>query len=104
MRKSSDRQVADLLEGPYCEFFRHIKTYHLRPWIWAYPEVYVVCPGERLHEYLRAFYLVFQGDPTLYVIDDGSVTKALTKKKGMLSELAFSGRPAKQSVWAPTQK
>ena len=95
---------------PYREVFRHIvvlcptvrhnKTYHQRHWIWTNPEVYVVDPGERLHDYLRAFYLVFQGEPTLYVIDDCSATKALTKKKNlMLSELAFSGRHAKQSVW-----
>ena len=60
--------------------------------------------GARLHDYLRAFYLAFQGEPTLYVIDDCSVTKALTKKKDMLYELAFSGRHAKQSVWVLTQK
>ena len=105
--------ILDLLEGPYREVFRHIvvlcptvrhnKTYHQRPWIWADPEVYVVDPGERLHDYLRAFYLVFQGEPTLYVIDDCSATKALTKKKDMLSELAFSGRHAKQFVWVLTQ-
>ena len=83
---------------------RHNKTYHQRPWIWADPEVYVVDPGERLYDYLRAFYLVFRGEPTLYVIDDCSATKALTKKKDMLSELAFSGRHAKQSVWVLTQK
>ena len=122
MRQSSDRQVAektvfilDLLEGPYHEVFRHIvvlcptvrhnKTYHQRPWIWADPKVYVVDPGERLYDYLRAFYLVFQGEPTLYVINDCSATKALTnKKKDMLSELAFSGRHAKQSAWVLTQK
>ena len=62
--------ILDLLEGPYREIFRHIvvlcptvrhnKTYHQRPWIWADPEVYVVDPGERLRDYLRAFYLVFQ--------------------------------------------
>ena len=63
-----------------------------------------VDPGESLHDYLRAFYLVFQGEPTLYVIDDCSATKALTKKKDMLFELAFSGRHAKQSVWVLTQK
>ena len=83
---------------------RHNKTYHQHPWIWADPEVYVVDPGEHLHDYLWAFYLVFQGKPTLYIIDDCSATKALTKKKDMLSELAFSGRHAKQSVWALTQK
>ena len=57
--------ILDLLEGPYRGFFRHIvvlcptirhnKTYQ-RPWIWTDPEVYVLDPGERLHDYLRAFY------------------------------------------------
>ena len=87
-----------------CPTVRHNKTYHQRSWIWADPEVYVVDAGERLHDYLGAFYLVFQGEPTLYVIDDCSATKALTKKKDMLSELAFSGRHTKQSVWVLTQK
>ena len=88
--------VLDLLEGPYRGVFRHIvilcptvqhnKTYKDRPWIWADPEVYVIDPGERLHDCLRAFFQVFQGEPTLYIIDDCSATKALTKKKDMLSE------------------
>ena len=106
--------ILDLHEGPYRGVFRHIvvlcpmvrhnKTYHQRPWILADPEVYVVDTGERLHDYLLAFYLVFQGEPTLYVFDDCSATKTLTKKKEMLSELAFSGRHAKQSVWVLTHK
>ena len=49
-------------------------------------------------------YQVFQGGPTLYIIDDCSARKALTKKKDMLSELAFSGRHAGTSVWVLTQK
>ena len=116
MRQSSDRQVAEKKSfhsrsawglsthrGPV-PTVRHNKTYHQRPWIWADPEVYVVDPGKRLHDYLRAFYLVLQGKPTLYIIDDCSATKALSKKKDMLSELAFSDRHAKQSVRVLTQK
>ena len=61
-------------------------------------------PGERLHDYLQAFYQVFQGEPTLFIIDDCSASVALTKKKDMLSELVFSGRHADQSVWVLTQK
>ena len=105
----------DLLErAPFRGSFRHIvilcpttqhnKTYQDRSWIWADPEVYVVDPGERLHDYLRAFYQCFQGEPTLYIIDDMSASKALTKKKDMLSELAFSGRHAQQSVWVLSQR
>ena len=52
----------------------------------------------------RAFYHVFMGEPTLYIIDDCSASMALTKKKDMLSMLAFSGRHAEQSIWVLTQK
>ena len=109
----------DLLElprsrGGYRDTFAHIiilcptarwnKSYHERQWVWTDPEVFMVDPGDRLHEYLRAFYSIFAGEPTLYIIDDCSASKALTKKKDMLSELAFSGRHASQSVWVLTQK
>ena len=83
--------ILDLLEGPYRGFFQHIvvlcptvrhnKTYQQCPWIWTDPEVYILDPGERLHDYLRAFYHVFMGEPTLYIIDDCSASTALTKKK-----------------------
>ena len=104
----------DLLEGPYRGVFQHIvflcptvrynEAYQKCFWIWSDQEVYVVDPGERLHDCLRIFYRLFQGERTLYIIDDCSASKALTKKKDMLSELAFSGRHAGQSVWVLTQK
>ena len=103
-----------LLEGPYhyqfshivllCPTIRYNKAYQQCAWIWSDPNIYVVDPGEKLHDWLRAFYELFQGEPTLYIIDDCSATRALTKKKDMLSELAFSGRHAEQSVWVLTQK
>ena len=106
--------VLDLLEEHYRGVFRHIvilcptvrhnKTYRSRAWLWTDPEVYILDPGERLHDYLRAFYTMFAGEPTLYLIDDCSASKALTKKKDMLSELAFSGRHAQQSVWVLSQR
>ena len=83
---------------------RHNKTYQQYPWIWTDPDVYLFDPGERLHDYLRAFYHVFMGEPTLYIIDDCSASTALTKKKDMMSMLGFSGRHAEKSVWVLTQK
>ena len=104
----------DLLEEYYRDVFKHIvilcptlrwnKTYKDRKWLWDDDGVYFVDPGERLHDYLRGLYTLFAGEPTLYIIDDCSATKALTKKKDMLSELAFSGRHANQSVWVLSQK
>ena len=106
--------ILDLLEDSYWRFFQHIvvlcqtvrhnKTYQQRPWIWTVPEVYLFDPVERLHDYLRVFYNVFMGEPTLFIIDDCSASSALTKKKDMLSMLAFSGRHAEQSVLVFTQK
>jgi hypothetical protein len=106
--------ILDLLEGPYRGVFRYIvilcptvrynKAYRSRSWIWCNPRIYIVNPGEHLHEWLRFFYNAFKGQPTLYIIDDMSASKALSMKKDMLSELAFSGRHADQSVWVLSQK
>ena len=40
----------------------------------------------------------------MYVIDDCSATKDLTKKKDTLSESALTGRHANQSIGVSTQK
>ena len=106
--------ILDLLKCPYRGFFqhtvvlspniRHNNTYQQCPWICMDPDVYLLDPGERLDDYLRAFYHVFMGEPTVYIIDDCSASTALTKKKDMLSLLVFSGRHAEQSFWVLTQK
>lgn len=106
--------ILDLLETTYRNVFDHViilcptleynKAYQSRGWVKADPEVYLVDPGERLHDFLRAFFSIFAGEPTLYVIDDCSDLKALTQKRHMLSRLAFSGRHADQSLWVLTQK
>ena len=111
--------VLDLLDlpknrGGYAGAFRHItilcptvrrnQTYQSRAWIWLDTKIYVLDPGNKLHNYLRALYTIFASEPTLNLIDDCAASKALTQKKNMLSELAFSGRHASQSVWVLTQK
>ena len=106
--------ILNLLQTHYMGVFRHIvilcptirhnRTYQACDWLWTDPEVYIADPGERLHDYLRAYNSLFAGEPTLYIIDDCSASKALTKKKDMLSELAFSGRHAQQSIWVLSQR
>ena len=101
--------VLDLLETEYKNIFQHIvilcptiawnKAYKSRKWIGnvRHPEdnkIDIVNPvskngEEKLHETLRFFFKRYAGQPTLYIIDDCSATKSLTKKKEMLSELAF---------------
>ena len=108
------RFILDLLERQYhgvfnniviiCPTLKHNEAYRERSWIKSDDDVYIVNPHDRLHDTIRAFYTIFEGEPTLYIIDDCSSSKELTEKKNMLSELAFSGRHAKQSVWVLTQK
>lgn len=115
--------VLDLLEGEYRGVFEHIiilcptiqwnRAYKNRDWIGDVRKpknknVIIVNPlingEEKLQELLRMFFNKYAGSPTLYIIDDCSATKELTKKKDMLSELAFSGRHAEQSVWVISQR
>jgi hypothetical protein len=107
--------VMDLLEGPYKGFFDHIvflcptvgdknESYVKRPWVWTDSEVYIVDPGERLLDYLKALFMLFRGTQTLYVIDDCACEEDMAKRKGKLAKLAMTGRHALQSVWCLTQK
>ena len=106
--------ILDLLEGPYlgifrrifilCPTIRHNVAYKNRQWVLTDPNVFAFDPGNRLHDWLRILYNYFQGEPTLYIIDDCSASKAFKKKNEALSMLAFSGRHALQSVWVCTQR
>ena len=116
--------ILDLLEKEYNGVFENIiilcptinwnKAYKNRSWIVDVKKpktknLKIVNPiskdgEEKLQELLRIFFKKYAGKPTLYIIDDCSATKELTKKKDMLSELAFSGRHAEQSVWVISQR
>ena len=116
--------VLDLLETEYKGFFEYIiilcptiqwnKAYKNRSWIGDIKKpknknIQIVNPinkngEEMLQELLRFFFNKYAGSTTLYIIDDCSATKELTKKKDMLSQLAFSGRHADQSVWVISQR
>ncbi|CAG2187356.1 RNF213 [Mytilus edulis] len=105
--------VLDLLEGEYSGVFKYIiilcptiqwnKAYKNREWIVreANGSLY---EEEKLQELLRMFFKKYAGHSTLYIIDDCSATKRTNKEKDMLSELAFSGRHAEQSVWVISQR
>ena len=87
-----------------CPTLRHNQTYQNCRWLFSDPEVYLIDPADRLHDSLRAFYKLFQGESTLFIVDDMAASKSIKIKRDMLSELVFSGRHAKQSVWVLTQK
>ena len=115
--------ILDLLEKEYRGFFEYIiiicptwihnKAYLNRPWFFKdnciIPMDPSWCPEndkDWLNECLKYAYDTFgiQDGHTLFIIDDCSADKSMTKKKQMLSELAFSGRHRNCSVWVLTQK
>jgi Rad3-related DNA helicase len=110
--------VLDLLEKEYYQVFENIvilcttlewnKAYKNRKWLESNKKIIIINPivkeEEKLQELLRIFFKKYAGYSTLYIIDDCSATKELTKKKDMLSQLAFSGRHAEQSVWVISQR
>ena len=97
-----------------CPIIEWNKAYKNRSWIGDVrrpkeKNIFLVNPvlpdgTEKLQELLRLYFNRFAGSPTLYIIDDCSATKELTKKKDMLSQLAFSGRHAEQSVCVISQR
>ena len=117
--------VLNLLETKYKDFFKYIviicptwrynKTYLSRKWLFNDPEhVFLVDPNEfatkskdPLNETLKAFFEIIgklDESQVLFLVDDCSAEKGMTKKKQMLSQLAFSGRHLNCSVWILTQK
>ena len=114
--------VLDLLETEYQGFFEYVivicptwmhnKAYLTRPWFFKDDCVIPMdpswCPksSDWLNECLKFGYDVYgkQDSHTLFIIDDCSSDKSMTKKKQMLSQLAFSGRHENCSVWVLTQK
>ncbi|CAC5385963.1 unnamed protein product [Mytilus coruscus] len=124
--------VLDLLEKEYCHVFKHIvilcptiqwnKAYKNREWIGDVrnqktKNLIIVNPiveserrngslyeEEKLQELLRMFFknmLVIQHYISLMTAVQNERTN---KEKDMLSELAFSGRHAEQSVWVISQR
>lgn len=108
--------IVEQLEGPYRGVFKHKVTlcptkcqnntrtpgYSATPTSSTFtaPEFW----REQLHDYLRVFYQIFQGEPMLNITDDCSATKSLTNKKYVISELIFFGQHGQKSVLALTQK
>ena len=55
--------------------------------------MFLLCDIEgKLHEWIKLFKSALKGHQTLFIIDDFSAEGEINKKRGALSELAFSGR------------
>ncbi|CAC5409062.1 unnamed protein product [Mytilus coruscus] len=115
--------VLDLLEKEYSGVFKHIvilcptiqwnKAYKNRWWIGDVKKpktknLIIVNPivkeEEKLQELLRMFFKKYAGYQHYILLMTAVQQKRTNKEKDMLSELAFSGRHAEQSVWVISQR
>ena len=60
------------------------------------PEVYLLDPGEWLHDYLRALYYLFMGEPTLYIKQTEENPQAVPVERP--AETASPTEPARSPV------
>ena len=114
--------VLDLLETEYKNFFTYVvlicptwmhnKAYLSRIWFFKDDRFIPMDPSwypksdDWLNDCLKFGYETYgvEDGHTLFIIDDCSSDRMMTKKKQMLSQLAFSGRHKNCSVWVLTQK
>ena len=88
-----------------CPTILNNKTYLPRKWILDDKNVFIVCDVEgRLNEWIKLFKSMLKDHQTLFIIDDCSAESEINKKRGALSELAFSGRDRNHCLWVLTQK
>ena len=101
------------MRGFYKDYFENIvilcptiainKSYN-RDWIFEDDNVYTIDPKDKLDKCLQFLHTKFDGEKTLFIIDDCSANKDIKQKQQNLSYLAFSGRHHEHSVWILTQK
>ena len=86
-----------------CPTLTHNETYKSRGWVWNYPDVFPIEPGNRLYYLIEKISNLLAGSVTLFLIDDIIANEALDKCRQPLIELAISGRHRQHSLWLLTQ-
>lgn len=88
-----------------CPTIRYNKTYLSRKWFFDDKNVLIVHDVEgKINQWIRLLTNEFKGHDTLFIIDDCSAEGEINKKRDALSELSFSGRHRRHSLWVSTQK
>ena len=86
-----------------CCTLRYNSTYKSRSWVWNYPDVILIEPGNQLYYLIKKISNLLTGDKTLLLIDDIIADETLNKCRQPLLELAISGRHRAHSLWLLTQ-
>ena len=86
-----------------CPTLRYNSTYKNQSWVWNYPDVIPIKPGNNLYYLIEEISNLLAGDKTLFLIDDIIADETLDKHRQPLLELAISGRHKGHSLWLLTQ-
>ena len=86
-----------------CPTLRYNSTYKSRSWVWNYPDVIPIEPGNQLYNLIEKIINLLAGDKTLFLIDDIIADEALNKHRQASLELPILGRHRGHSLWLLTQ-
>ena len=86
-----------------CPTLRYNSTYKSRSWIWNYPDVIPIEPGNQLYYLIEKISNLLTGDKTLFLVDDIIAHEILNKRGQPLLELAISWRHRDHCLWLLTQ-
>ena len=74
-----------------CPTLRYNSTYMSRHWVWNYPDVIPIEPGNNLYYLIEKISNLLTGSATLFLIDDIIADQALDKCRQPLLDLLISG-------------
>ena len=86
-----------------CPTLRYNSTHKNQSWVWNYPDVIPIEPGNQLYYLIEKISKLLAGDKTLFLIDDIIADETLDKRHQPLLELVISGRHRGHSLWLLTQ-
>ena len=86
-----------------CPTLRYNSTYKSQGWVWNYPDVIPIEPGNQLYYLIEKISNLLTGDKTLFLIDDIIADETLDKHRQLLLELVILGRHRAHSLWLLTQ-
>ena len=86
-----------------CPTLTHNQTYKSQGWVWNYPDVILIEPGNNLYYLIEKISNLPTGSKTLFLINDIIADEALDKRRQLLLELAISGCHRQHSLWLLTQ-
>jgi hypothetical protein len=113
-RCGKTQRLLDLIENEYrnhfdnivilCPTLRRNVAYLERSWVWKDPYVFLIEPKDELIRWIEALSVLFEGEETLFIIDDCIGDEDLNKTRSALLDTSVIGRHMNHYLWMLTQR